>query len=82
MKFKESDNLPQHPDALRKLVLQLLREQEEKDTEHARQIAEHCRVIAQKDQHLSVRDETIARLEMTIAKRNRSTNPPFGRCAD
>ena len=50
MKFKESDDLPQHPDALRKLVLQLLREQEEKDTEHARQIAEHCRVIAQKDQ--------------------------------
>ena len=71
MKFKESDDLPRHPDALRKLVLQLVREQEEKDAEHARQIAEHHRIIAQKDQYLSVRDETIARLEMTIAKLER-----------
>jgi len=75
MKFNESDDLPQHPDALRKLVLQLLREQEEKDTEHARQIAEHTRkyqhILNQKEQHIATRDETIARLEMTIAKLKR-----------
>ncbi|AEK59708.1 ISAfe4, transposase orf3 (plasmid) [Acidithiobacillus caldus SM-1] len=71
MKSGTPEDLPTHPDALREMVLQLLREQEEKDAEHARQIAEHRQIIAQKDQHLSVRDETIARLEMTIAKLKR-----------
>ena len=78
MKFKESDELPAHPNALRALVLQLLQEQEEKEREHARQIAlhhqqiaEHRQLLAEKEQHLSARDEIVARLEMTIAKLQR-----------
>ena len=69
MKSTAPDDLPTHPDALRDLVLQLLREREEKDTEHAR-------LLAVKDRYLTLRDETIARLEMTIAKLRRCR---FGR---
>ena len=64
MKSTAPVDLPTHPDALRDLVLQLLRQQEEKDAEHARQ-------LAVKDRYLILRDETIARLEMTIAKLKR-----------
>ena len=64
MKSTAPDDLPTHPDALREMVLQLLREREEKDAEHARQ-------LAVKDRYLTLRDETIARLEMTIAKLKR-----------
>ncbi|MBU2754737.1 IS66 family transposase [Acidithiobacillus sp. CV18-3] len=78
MKSKTPADLPSHPDALRKMVLQLLQEREEKDREsawqvaqHHQQIAEQHQVIALKEQHISVRDETIARLEMTIAKLQR-----------
>ncbi len=62
MKSMAPDDLPTHPDALREMVLQ--REREEKDAEHARQ-------LAVKDRYLTLRDETIARLEMTIAKLKR-----------
>ncbi|MBU2777270.1 IS66 family transposase, partial [Acidithiobacillus sp. CV18-2] len=78
MKSKTPADLPSHPDALRKMVLQLLQEREEKDRESAwqmaqyhQQIAEQHQVIALKEQHISVRDETIARLELTIAKLQR-----------
>ena len=71
MKSTAPDDLPTHPDALREMVLRLLREREEKDAEHARQLAEQQRLLNQKDWCLTLRDETIARLEMTIAKLKR-----------
>ena len=43
MKSTAPDDLPTHPDALREMVLRLLREREEKDAEHARQLAERKR---------------------------------------
>ena len=49
MKSTAPDDLPTHPDALREMVLHLLREQEEKDTEHARQ-------LAVKDRYLTLRE--------------------------
>ncbi len=71
MKSKAPDNLPTNPDALRELVWQLLREQEEKEAEHALHLAEIQQQLAQKDHHISVRDATIARLESTLAKLQR-----------
>lgn len=53
--------LPTSPDALRDLVLDLLRKQEAYETESAertRQLAQQDALIAQKDQHIAVRDET------------------------
>ena len=64
MKSTSPDDLPTHPDAMPEMVLRLLREREEKDAEHARQ-------LAVKNRCLTLRDETIARLEMTIAKLKR-----------
>ena len=71
MKSTAPDDLPTHPDALREMVLQLLREREEKDAEHARQMAAQQRLLNQNDRYLTLRDETITRLEMTIAKLKR-----------
>jgi transposase len=56
--------LPESPDALRDLVLSLLRQQEEREFQWAQ-------IAAQKDQHIAARDATILRLETTIAKLER-----------
>ncbi|MEY2343352.1 IS66 family transposase [Acidithiobacillus sp. IBUN Pt1247-S3] len=71
--------LPDSPEALRNLVLNLLQQQEEREAERAAEVArilagrdvETAHILAQKDHDIAARDANIAHLKMIIAKLER-----------